>query len=120
MLLGIGLHHRLPSVSLPPQNGNGEGEYDGGGSGGGGGGGGGGGCFGLVDMPIPNPSSLPAGPNDVLATGFDTAHVQVTTGSGLHDRTVAEHTLGLLLKRDLALLRNARLPGAAKHLVYIE
>ncbi|KAL2167670.1 hypothetical protein VTG60DRAFT_931 [Thermothelomyces hinnuleus] len=58
--------------------------------------------------------SLPAGPNDVdvLATGFDTAHVQVTTGSGLHDRAVAEHALGLLLKRGLALLRNARLPAA--------
>ncbi|KAL2176532.1 uncharacterized protein P884DRAFT_330257 [Thermothelomyces heterothallicus CBS 202.75] len=64
--------------------------------------------------------SLPAGSTDVLATGFDTAHVQVTTGSGLRDRTVTEHTLGLLLKRDLTLLRNARLPGAAKHPVYIE
>lgn len=41
--------------------------------------------------------SLAAGPNDVLAAGFDTARVQVTTGSGLHDQTVAEHTLGLLL-----------------------
>lgn len=41
--------------------------------------------------------SLAAGPNDVLAAGFDTARVKVTTGSGLHDRTVAEHTLGLLL-----------------------
>jgi phosphoglycerate dehydrogenase-like enzyme len=41
--------------------------------------------------------SLAAGPNDVLAAGFDTAKVKVTTGSGLHDHTVAEHTLGLLL-----------------------
>ncbi|KAE8553849.1 hypothetical protein EYB25_002387 [Talaromyces marneffei] len=41
--------------------------------------------------------SLAAGPNDVLAGGFDTSRVVITTGSGLHDRTVAEHTLGLLL-----------------------
>ncbi|KAL2158809.1 hypothetical protein VTH06DRAFT_4001 [Thermothelomyces fergusii] len=41
--------------------------------------------------------SLAAGPNDVLAAGFDRSRVQVTTGSGLHDRTVAEHALGLLL-----------------------
>ncbi|KAL2152837.1 hypothetical protein VTH82DRAFT_3992 [Thermothelomyces myriococcoides] len=41
--------------------------------------------------------SLAAGPNDVLAAGFDRSQVQVTTGSGLHDRTVAEHALGLLL-----------------------
>ena len=41
--------------------------------------------------------SLAAGPNDVLNAGFDPAVVSVTTGSGLHDRTVAEHALGLLL-----------------------
>ncbi|KAH7121373.1 hypothetical protein EDB81DRAFT_847505 [Dactylonectria macrodidyma] len=41
--------------------------------------------------------SLAAGPNDVLAAGFDTSKITVTTGSGLHDHTVAEHTLGLLL-----------------------
>jgi phosphoglycerate dehydrogenase-like enzyme len=41
--------------------------------------------------------SLAAGPNDVLNAGFDPAVVTVTTGSGLHDRTVAEHALGLLL-----------------------
>ena len=40
--------------------------------------------------------SLAAGPNDVLAAGFDAA-TTVTTGSGLHDRTVAEHALALLL-----------------------
>ncbi|KAI1419392.1 D-isomer specific 2-hydroxyacid dehydrogenase [Xylaria sp. FL1777] len=40
--------------------------------------------------------SLAAGPNDVLSAGFPPS-VTVTTGSGLHDRTVAEHTLGLLL-----------------------
>ncbi|KAI3342398.1 D-isomer specific 2-hydroxyacid dehydrogenase [Ustulina deusta] len=40
--------------------------------------------------------SLAAGPNDVLAAGFPPS-VTVTTGSGLHDRTVAEHALGLLL-----------------------
>ncbi len=41
--------------------------------------------------------SLAAGPNDVLSAGFDASKITVTTGSGLHDRTVAEHTLGLLL-----------------------
>ncbi|GME43747.1 2-Hacid-dh-C domain-containing protein [Neofusicoccum parvum] len=41
--------------------------------------------------------SLAAGPNDVLNAGFDTSKVAVTTGSGLHDFTVAEHALGLLL-----------------------
>ncbi|KAL1876848.1 hypothetical protein VTK73DRAFT_9150 [Phialemonium thermophilum] len=41
--------------------------------------------------------SLAAGPNDVLNAGFDTSSIAVTTGSGLHDHTVAEHTLGLLL-----------------------
>ncbi|CAJ2502342.1 Uu.00g097360.m01.CDS01 [Anthostomella pinea] len=40
--------------------------------------------------------SLAAGPNDVLNAGFDQS-IRVTTGSGLHDRTVAEHALGLLL-----------------------
>jgi phosphoglycerate dehydrogenase-like enzyme len=41
--------------------------------------------------------SLAAGPNDVLNAGFDSAKIKVTTGSGLHDHTVAEHTLALLL-----------------------
>lgn len=41
--------------------------------------------------------SLAAGPNDVLNAGFDTSKIAVTTGSGLHDSTVAEHALGLLL-----------------------
>lgn len=41
--------------------------------------------------------SLAAGPNDVLSAGFDPSIVTVTTGSGLHDRTVAEHALALLL-----------------------
>lgn len=41
--------------------------------------------------------SLAAGPNDVLNAGFDASKIAVCTGSGLHDRTVAEHTLGLLL-----------------------
>ncbi|KAI1816349.1 D-isomer specific 2-hydroxyacid dehydrogenase [Poronia punctata] len=40
--------------------------------------------------------SLAAGPNDVLNANFPPS-VLVTTGSGLHDRTVAEHALGLLL-----------------------
>ncbi len=41
--------------------------------------------------------SLAAGPNDVLAAGFNPEKITITTGSGLHDHTVAEHTLGLLL-----------------------
>ncbi|CAG7997968.1 hypothetical protein PENNAL_c0008G01487 [Penicillium nalgiovense] len=41
--------------------------------------------------------SLAAGPNDVLAAGFDASRIAITTGSGLHDETVAEHTLGMLL-----------------------
>ncbi len=41
--------------------------------------------------------SLAAGPNDVLNAGFEPSKVTICTGSGLHDRTVAEHTLGLLL-----------------------
>lgn len=41
--------------------------------------------------------SLAAGPNDVLNAGFDSSKIQVCTGSGLHDKTVAEHTLGMLL-----------------------
>ena len=60
--------------------------------------------------------SLAAGPNDVLNAGFG-EHVVVTTGSGLHDRAVAEHALGLLLNaarrfyemRDLQNVR--RWPG---------
>lgn len=40
--------------------------------------------------------SLAAGPNDILNAGFPSS-VKVTTGSGLHDHTVAEHALGLLL-----------------------
>ncbi|CAK7563652.1 MAG: hypothetical protein SEPTF4163_001525 [Sporothrix epigloea] len=41
--------------------------------------------------------SLAAGPNDVLNAGFDASKIVITTGSGLHDHTVAEHALGLLL-----------------------
>ncbi|KAK9784520.1 putative D-isomer specific 2-hydroxyacid dehydrogenase NAD-binding domain-containing protein [Seiridium cardinale] len=41
--------------------------------------------------------SLAAGPNDVLNAGFDASKIRITTGSGLHDHTVAEHALGLLL-----------------------
>lgn len=57
--------------------------------------------------------SLAAGPNDVLSAGFDTARVKVTTGSGLHDRTVAEHTLGLLLTaaRRFHEMRDSQLQG---------
>lgn len=51
--------------------------------------------------------SLAAGPDSVLAAGFDPA-VVVTSGRGLHDGPVAEHTLALLL----ALAR--RLPDAVR------
>ncbi|KAH8821369.1 D-isomer specific 2-hydroxyacid dehydrogenase [Xylogone sp. PMI_703] len=57
--------------------------------------------------------SLAAGPNDVLNAGFDPSKVIVTTGSGLHDRTVAEHTLGLLLNaaRRFYEMRDYQLQG---------
>jgi len=51
--------------------------------------------------------TLAAGPDAVLAAGFD-ADVVVTSGSGLHDRTVTEHALALIL----SLVR--RLPAAAR------
>ncbi|KAH7113728.1 glyoxylate reductase [Dendryphion nanum] len=55
--------------------------------------------------------SLAAGPNDVLNAGFDAKKITVTTGSGLHDKTVAEHTLGLLLTaaRKFHLMRDDQL-----------
>lgn len=40
--------------------------------------------------------TLAAGPDAVLAAGF-APHVQVTSGRGLHDGPVAEHTLALVL-----------------------
>ncbi|KAF4119926.1 Phosphoglycerate dehydrogenase or related dehydrogenase [Geosmithia morbida] len=57
--------------------------------------------------------SLAAGPNDVLSAGFDTSRIVVTTGSGLHDRTVAEHALGLLLNgaRRFYEMRDYQLQG---------
>lgn len=51
--------------------------------------------------------SLAAGPDAVLAAGFDPA-VVITSGRGLHDGPVAEHTLALVL----ALAR--RLPDALR------
>ncbi|EMR66285.1 hypothetical protein MGN70_007633 [Eutypa lata] len=56
--------------------------------------------------------SLAAGPNDVLNAGFPPS-VKVTTGSGLHDRTVAEHALGLLLNgaRRFYEMRDYQLQG---------
>jgi phosphoglycerate dehydrogenase-like enzyme len=51
--------------------------------------------------------SLAAGPDAVLAAGFPD-DVVITSGSGLHDRPVAEHALALTL----ALVR--RLPAAAR------
>ncbi|KAL2753064.1 hypothetical protein ACRALDRAFT_2044725 [Sodiomyces alcalophilus JCM 7366] len=58
--------------------------------------------------------SLAAGPNDVLSAGFDTDNrVALTTGSGLHDHTVAEHALGLLLNaaRRFYEMRDYQLQG---------
>ena len=40
--------------------------------------------------------SLFAGPNDVLAAGFS-PYIKVTAGTNLHDETVTEHALALLL-----------------------
>jgi phosphoglycerate dehydrogenase-like enzyme len=53
--------------------------------------------------------TLAAGPDAVLRAGFDPA-VPVTAGGGLHDRTVAEHTLALVLgaARRLHLLVRAQ------------
>ncbi|KAK0654170.1 hypothetical protein QBC41DRAFT_386585 [Cercophora samala] len=57
--------------------------------------------------------SLAAGPNDVLSAGFDASKVKITTGSGLHDNTVAEHALGLLLNaaRRFYEMRDYQLQG---------
>ncbi|MEV0895557.1 phosphoglycerate dehydrogenase [Actinoplanes sp. NPDC049802] len=51
--------------------------------------------------------TLAAGPDAVLASGF-AADVVVTAGLGLHDRTVAEHTLGLVLAAARRLNRLVR------------
>ncbi|KAM9877833.1 glyoxylate reductase (D-isomer specific 2-hydroxyacid dehydrogenase) [Verticillium dahliae] len=57
--------------------------------------------------------SLAAGPNDVLNAGFDSSRIAITTGSGLHDYTVAEHALGLLLNaaRRFYEMRDYQLQG---------
>ncbi|KAF4971048.1 hypothetical protein FZEAL_9933 [Fusarium zealandicum] len=57
--------------------------------------------------------SLAAGPNDVLSAGFDASKITITTGSGLHDHTVAEHALGLLLNaaRRFYEMRDYQLQG---------
>ena len=57
--------------------------------------------------------SLAAGPNDVLNAGFDAKNITITTGSGLHDHTVAEHTLALLLSaaRSLHEMRDYQSQG---------
>jgi phosphoglycerate dehydrogenase-like enzyme len=57
--------------------------------------------------------SLAAGPNDVLNAGFNPSKITICTGSGLHDRTVAEHTLGLLLNaaRRFFEMRDYQLKG---------
>ncbi|KPI45238.1 D-2-hydroxyacid dehydrogenase [Cyphellophora attinorum] len=57
--------------------------------------------------------SLAAGPNDVLSAGFSPSTTTITTGSGLHDHTVAEHTMALLLlsARKLHSMRDHQLKG---------
>jgi phosphoglycerate dehydrogenase-like enzyme len=57
--------------------------------------------------------SLAAGPNDVISAGFNTSTITITTGSGLHDLTVAEHALGLLLNsaRRFYEMRDYQLQG---------
>ncbi|KAH8169426.1 d-isomer specific 2-hydroxyacid dehydrogenase, NAD binding domain-containing protein [Sarocladium implicatum] len=57
--------------------------------------------------------SLAAGPNDVLSAGFDSNKITICTGSGLHDHTVAEHALGLLLNsaRRFYEMRDYQLQG---------
>ena len=55
----------------------------------------------IIDQLVSAPNlrwiqTLTAGPDPVLAAGF-APHVQVTTGRGFHDETVAEHTLALTL-----------------------
>ncbi|GIZ38117.1 hypothetical protein CKM354_000154000 [Cercospora kikuchii] len=56
--------------------------------------------------------SLAAGPNDVFNAGFS-KDITVTTGSSLHDYTVAEHTLALLLNaaRKFYEMRDYQLQG---------
>jgi len=56
--------------------------------------------------------TLSAGANEILSAGFE-PHVILTSGSGLHDRTVAEHTLGLLLNsaRRFFEMRDYQLQG---------
>lgn len=57
--------------------------------------------------------SLAAGPNDVLNAGFDPKKIKICTGSGLHDKTVAEHALGMLLNaaRRFYEMRDYQLQG---------
>ena len=55
----------------------------------------------IIDQLVSAPNlrwiqTLTAGPDPVLAAGF-APNVQVTTGRGFHDETVAEHTLALTL-----------------------
>lgn len=56
--------------------------------------------------------SCAAGPNDIFAAGFDPS-ITICTGSGLHDFTVAEHTLGMLLNaaRRFYEMRDYQLQG---------
>lgn len=55
----------------------------------------------IIDQLVPAPNlrwiqTLTAGPDPVLAAGFP-ERVQVTTGRGFHDETVAEHAVALAL-----------------------
>jgi phosphoglycerate dehydrogenase-like enzyme len=53
---------------------------------------------------------LAAGPNSIISAGFP-EDVTITSGRGLHDTTVAEHALALMLSavRKLYLMRDAQL-----------
>ncbi len=56
--------------------------------------------------------SLAAGPNDVLSAGF-ASNIVVTAGTNLHDETVSEHALALLLSaaRKLHEMRDCQKQG---------
>lgn len=48
--------------------------------------------------------TLAAGPDHVLSAGF-APHIQIASGRGLHDKTVAEHTLALALASVRSLVK---------------
>ena len=57
--------------------------------------------------------SLSAGTDDVIKAGFDLSKTTLCSGSGLHDFTVAEHALGMLLSaaRRFHEMRDYQLQG---------